>query len=460
MSSALAQAPVAARPANRPATRPADLVSSFRFELVKLLSQWRIRILLVACWVGPAVFIAAASQQSSLPSDTVFGRWMFATGWAGSLVVLSFSCSWALPLLTALVAGDVFAAEDRLGTWRHLVMAVRSPRRIFVAKSLASTAVIVVMEAGLAISSIGGGIATVGAQGLVGLDGGSIDAGHSALLVLLAWACVGAASFVYAAVGLLGSVVLGRSPMGLLMPALLAFLLQAAQLLPMPAAVRLALPSQSFLAWRGLFTSPAQTGPLLVGLLVSIAWVVVATTLAYLLFVRRDFADLAYDGSGIRSLMVGALSLAALAGASIAVVAVATPATGSGIEKPKVEQSLATSFAHLYRLQLRELHRPDVTEEQLRTSASCYRAGSQGNDQGPGNDWRCVVSWHIPGATAVGTAIYQLDVAAEGRYVADGDGPREVNGYFHVRTPTGDTPNPLWQIDGLVDLLSVNSSKG
>jgi len=460
VSSALAQAPVAARPANRPATRPADLVSSFRFELVKLLSQWRIRILLAACWVGPAVFIAAASQQSSLPSDTVFGRWMFATGWAGSLVVLSFSCSWALPLLTALVAGDVFAAEDRLGTWRHLVMAVRSPRRIFVAKSLASTAVIVVMEAGLAISSMGGGIATVGAQGLVGLDGGSIDAGHSALLVLLAWACVGAASFVYAAVGLLGSVVLGRSPMGLLMPALLAFLLQAAQLLPMPAAVRLALPSQTFLAWRGLFTSPAQTGPLLVGLLVSIAWVVVATTLAYLLFVRRDFADLAYDGSGIRSLLVGALSLAALVGASIAVVAVATPATGSGIEKPKVEQSLATSFAHLYRLQLRELHRPDVTEEQLRTSASCYRAGSQGNDQGPGNDWRCVVSWHIPGATAVGTAIYQLDVAAEGRYVADGDGPREVNGYFHVRTPTGDTPNPLWQIDGLVDLLSVNSSKG
>jgi ABC-2 type transport system permease protein len=474
VSSALAQAPVVAPPANPPANRPAngpaDLVSCFRFELVKLLSQWRIRILLAACWVGPAVFIAAASQQSSLPSDTVFGRWMFATGWAGSLVVLSFSCSWALPLLTALVAGDVFAAEDRLGTWRHLVMAVRSPRRIFVAKSLASTAVIVVMEAGLAISSIGGGIATVGAQGLVGLDGGSMDAGHSAPLVLLAWACVGATSFVYAAVGLLGSVVLGQSPMGLLMPALLAFLLQAAQLLPMPAAVRLALPSQSFLAWRGLFTSPAQTGPLRVGLLVSIAWVVVATTLAYLLFVRRDFADLAYDGSGIRSLMVGALSLAALAGASIslaalagasiAVVAVATPATGSGIEKPKVEQSLATSFAHLYRLQLRELHRPDVTEKQLRTSTSCYRAGSQGNDQGPGNDWRCAVSWHIPGATAVGTAIYQLDVAAEGRYVADGDGPREVNGYFHVRAPTGDTPNPLWQIDGLVDLLSVNSSKG
>ncbi|NYG08211.1 ABC-2 type transport system permease protein [Phycicoccus badiiscoriae] len=459
MSSALAEAPAAVGPATAGAAGPADLLSSVRFEWVKLVSQWRVRIVLLACWLGPAIFIAIASQQSSLPSDTVFGRWMSATGWAGSLVVLGFSCSWVLPLITALVAGDVFAAEDRLGTWRHLVMAVRSPRRIFVAKALASTAVILVMEAGLAASSILGGVAAVGNHALVGLDGTVIDPGQAARSVLLSWACVVAASLAYAAVGLLGSVALGRSPMGLLVPALLAFGLQSAQLLPMPATVRLALPSQTFLAWRGLFTSPAQPGPLLVGLSVSLAWVVVATTLAYLLFVRRDFAGLTYDGAGLRLLLVGAVPLAVLTGASIAVVGAATPATGSGIQRPKVEQSVATSFAHLYRLQARELHRPDVTEEQLRTSASCYRAGSHGNDAGPGNDWRCVVSWHIPGATAVGTAIYQLDVAAEGRYVADGDGPREVNGYFQVHTPTGDAPNPLWQVDGLVD-LSRTPSKG
>ena len=57
---------------------------------------------------------------------------MHATGWAGSLVVLGFAGSWVLPLLTSVVAGDVFASEDRLGTWRHLLVAVRSPRRIFV----------------------------------------------------------------------------------------------------------------------------------------------------------------------------------------------------------------------------------------------------------------------------------------------------------------------------------------
>ena len=456
----MARTPQAAGPASPPrVTGPAGLLPSVRFELVKLLTQWRVRIVLLACWIGPAAFIALASQQSSMPSDTVFGRWMFETGWAGSLVVLGFSCSWVLPLITALVAGDVFAAEDRLGTWRHLVMAVRSPRRIFAAKALASAAVIVVMEAGLAISSMGGGVATVGNHELVGLDGRILDPGHSARLVLLAWACVAAASLAYAAVGLLGSVALGRSPMGLLMPALLAFLLQSAQLLPMPAAVRLALPSQTFLAWRGLFTTPTQTGPLVVGLSVSLAWVVVATTLAYLLFMRRDFAGLSHDGSGLRSVLVGAVVLVVLTGLGIGAVEALTSATASGIDKPKVEQSLSTSFAHLYRLQSRELRRPDVTEAQLRTSASCYRAGTHGHDEGPGNDWRCAVSWHIPGATAVGTALYQLDVAAEGRYVADGDGPREVNGYFQVHTPTGDTPNPLWQIDGLVD-LSRDPSKG
>jgi ABC-2 type transport system permease protein len=38
--------------------------------------------------------------------------------------------------------------------------------------------------------------------------------------------------------------------------------------------------------------------------------------------------------------------------------------------------------------------------------------------------------------------------------VADGDGPQEVNGFFQVHRPTGDAPNPLWQFDGTVDLLT------
>jgi ABC-2 type transport system permease protein len=53
--------------------------------------------------------------------------------------------------------------------------------------------------------------------------------------------------------------------------------------------------------------------------------------------------------------------------------------------------------------------------------------------------------------------VYQLDVNPNGRYVADGDGPTEVNGYFLLHTPNGDVPNPLWQFDANVDLLSATS---
>jgi ABC-2 type transport system permease protein len=439
--------------------RPAPVLQGYRFELVKLLSQWRIRLLLLACWVAPALFVAVVSQQSALPTDTVFGRWMHATGWAGPLVVLGFSCAWVLPLLTSLVAGDVFAIEDRLGTWRHLLVVVRSPRRIFVAKALASLTVIVLLMAGLTVSGIVGGWLAVGNHPLVGLDGHILASGDAASTVLLAWLCVLPPTLAFAAVGLLGSVALGRSPTGLLMPALLAFVLQLAQLLPLPVTARFALPSHAFLAWRGLFTDPAQTGPLGIGIAVSLAWAVVATALAYWLFLRRDFTDLTYDGSGRRIVVAGVIPLVGLVGLSVAVVASTTSAAGSGIERAKVQDSLATAFAHLYRLQTEQLNRPAVTEAQLRTTASCDKGGDRVLDEGPGNDWRCVVTWHLPGTTATGHAIYQLDVTADGRYIADGDGPKEVNGYFQVRTSLGDAPNPLWQLDGSVDLLA-RSPKG
>jgi ABC-2 type transport system permease protein len=441
------------------AAGPASVLRVFRFEMVKLLSQWRIRVLLLIAFLGPALLVAVISNQTTLPTDTVFGRWMGQTGWAGSLVVLSFCCSWVLPLLTSLVAGDAFACEDRLGTWRHLLVAVRSPRRIFTAKALASLIVILVVWVGLAVSGIVGGLLAVGNRPLVGLDGHSLTSGQALGTVSLAWCCALVATLAFAAVGLLGSVALGRSPMGLLLPALLAFALELAQLLPLPVVVRVALPSYSFIAWRGLFTDPVQTGPVVVGIAVSLVWAVVASWLAWSLFVRRDFTDVALEGAGRRLILRGALPLLALFGVTIGIVAVGTSASGSGIDRTKLEASVATTYGHLYRLQARELHRPDVTEQQLGTTAACDRGGSLVADVGPGNDWRCVVTWHIPGAKAAGTAIYQLDVTPDGRYVADGDGPQEVNGFFQVHAATGDASNPLWQLDGSVDLLT-NTSKG
>jgi ABC-2 type transport system permease protein len=429
---------------------------SYRFELVKLLSQWRLRVLILVAWVLPAVLVIEVSRQSSLPADTVFGRWMHATGWAGSLVVLGFAGTYALPLLTSVVAGDVFAAEDRLGTWRHLLVAVRSSRRIFAAKALASLTVIVLLMTGLACSSTAA-VLVVGNRPLIGLDGQTIAPADAAVKVLLSWLCALAPTLALAAIGLLGSVTLGRSPMGLLLPALAGLAMDGAQVLPLPVAVRVALPTYGFIAWRGLFAGPAQLGPLLVAVAVSLVWAVVATGLALWLFVRRDFTSVTDDGPVRRVLSVGVLPLAAVPALTAAVLALSAPAArGSGIGQGKLQRSVATAFAHLYRLQTLELHRPDVTEARLRAGAFCDKGGGLVASSGAGNGWRCVVTWHVPGVdNAVGQAIYQLDVTPDGRYVADGDGPVQVNGYFLVRTPTGDASNPLWQFDGIVDLLAT-----
>ncbi|MEU1529913.1 ABC transporter permease [Streptomyces fagopyri] len=447
---------VAAARADVGPARRVPVSRGYRFELVKLVSQWRVRLLVLACWIAPALFVAGVSRQSTLPSDTLFGRWMHATGWAGPLVMLGFAGTWALPLLTSVVAGDVFASEDRLGTWRHLLVAVRSPARIFVAKSLAGLTVILVLVAGLAASSTAGGLVSVGNQPLVGLDGHLLSPGDAAGRVLLSWVVALAPTLALAAIGLLGSVALGRSPMGLLLPPIVALAMSVAQMLPLPVAVRLALPTYAFISWNGLFTSPSQLAPLLIAVAVSLAWAVLATVLAHVLFVRRDFTNPAYDGSGRRAITLGVLPLAALTAAAVGVVAVATPSTGSGIEQDKVQRSLATVFAHLYRLQTRQLHRPAVTEAQLRATAACTKSDGRSAQEGAGNDWRCVVSWHLPGVAVTGTAVYQLDITSDGRFMADGDGPKEVNGYFLVRTSTGDAPNPLWQFDGNVDLLSTH----
>jgi ABC-2 type transport system permease protein len=441
-----------------PAPSRVSVARAYRFEMVKLLAQWRVRLLILACWIGPAVAVAVVSQQTSLPADTLFGRWMHATGWAGALVVLGVAGYWVLPLITSVVAGDVFSSEDRLGTWRHLLVAVRSPRRIFVAKALASLTVLLTMIAGLAASGIVGGLVGVGGRPLIGLDGHTLSPGDALGKILLAWVCVLAPTLALAAIGLLGSVALGRSPMGLLLPACVGIGLQLAQALPMPAAVRLALPGYAYLSWNGLFTSPQQLGPLLIGIAVSLAWALTATAMAYLLFTRRDFTSMVSDGSVRRVITFGALPLAGVLVVSAGVLAGATGDTGSGITLGKVQQSLSVDFAHLYRVQFSELNHSTVTEAQLRVTASCTKGGGMSVPEGPGNDWRCYVYWHLPGVNdATGQAVYQLDVNPNGRYVADGDGPKEVNGYFLVHTQYGDAPNPLWQFDGNVDLLPATS---
>ena len=108
------------------------------WELRRLAAQRRSWLGIATAFAGPLVFVAAMSlANTALPKDTPFGRYTRDTGLAGPLVLLGFGGMWFLPLLTAMVTGDIFSAEDHHGTWKTYLTRSVSRNRVFLAKMIA-----------------------------------------------------------------------------------------------------------------------------------------------------------------------------------------------------------------------------------------------------------------------------------------------------------------------------------
>src|SRR5207245_10186394 len=65
-------------------------------------------------------------------------RYIRDTGLATPFVVLFFMSIWAFPLLTALVAGDIVAAESHNGTLKTILTRSRDRGQIYAGKALAT----------------------------------------------------------------------------------------------------------------------------------------------------------------------------------------------------------------------------------------------------------------------------------------------------------------------------------
>ena len=75
--------------------------------------------------------------QSGEPEDVAFGRYIHDTGLAIPLVLLLFGSVWMFPLITALVAGDIVAAEDHNGTLKTILTRSVERGQVFAGKALA-----------------------------------------------------------------------------------------------------------------------------------------------------------------------------------------------------------------------------------------------------------------------------------------------------------------------------------
>jgi ABC-2 type transport system permease protein len=260
----------------------------YRFELVKLTGQVRTRISVALCVLAPFAFVAAMGMQDATPDDTLFGRWLHASGFATPLVVLAFGSQWAFPALTSVVAGDMFSSEDHFGTWGMILTRSRTRAEIFAGKTLAAMTYAIVVIVLLAGSSMAAGVLLVGHQPLINLSGVLAEAGDWTWLVPVSWAVVLPPVLVFTALGLLMSVATRNGPAGIAGPVVIGLLLQLGAMVDTPAWVRALLPTTSFEAWHGLLTTPRYTGPLTWNLVVSAGYTVVFLGVAYRLLRRRD----------------------------------------------------------------------------------------------------------------------------------------------------------------------------
>jgi ABC-2 type transport system permease protein len=254
----------------------------------KLAAQIKAHVVLAACLLGPFAFAAVVRLQSTLPEDTLFGRSVRQSGFAVPLVVLGFAALWALPVLTSVVGGDLFSAEDRYGTWTTLLTRSRSRRELFVGKTLTALGFSLLAIIVLASSSIAAGALLVGADPIVDLSGVLLAPAEALGRVALAWASVLPPAFGFTALAVLVSVVSRSSVAGVGLPVAIAMAMQLCTLVDGAEPVRRLLITSAFGAWHGLWTEPNFYTPLVHGTIVSALYFVVCTVLAYCVMQLRD----------------------------------------------------------------------------------------------------------------------------------------------------------------------------
>jgi ABC-2 type transport system ATP-binding protein len=257
-------------------------------EHAKLRAQLKVWATLALCLLGPLAFAVAMRVQTSVPEDTLFGRWAKSSGLATPLVVLGFAALWAFPALSSIVAGDLFSTEDRHGTWPTLLTRARTRGEIFAGKLLAGLTFSLATVLVLAIGSTAAGLLLIGSQPLLGLSGTLLPAGRSLAMTACAWGSIVPPVFGFTTLALLLSAATRSGAAGIGLPVLLGALMQLSTYVNLPRAMNVTLLTPALVAWHGLFTEPPYYGPLGQGIVTSCVYFFGSLAAAYVLLRRRD----------------------------------------------------------------------------------------------------------------------------------------------------------------------------
>jgi ABC-2 type transport system permease protein len=266
----------------------------FRSELGLVYGRPRNRALLGVLCAVPVffgvLFRLASSARVGPGGGPAFENQIAGNGVFLALVVLSLLMLVILPLAVAVVSGDSIAGEASLGTLRGLLTVPAGRTRLLAV----NYAVIVVFgaSASLLVTAVSliMGLILFPAGPVTLLSGSTVPLAAGVLRVLLAGAYLAAALAALGAIGLAIST-LTRHPVAAIAGTLLVVVgSEICDQVPQLARIQPLLPPHYWLAWVGLFRSPADWSGMADGLLAFAAYILICAAIAWARLTTADVA--------------------------------------------------------------------------------------------------------------------------------------------------------------------------
>jgi len=263
----------------------------YRWELFKLRYQKRTYLGLGAATLVPIIFVLAIHFRPDRRSgDFAFSSYLTRTGLAVPLVILLFGAVWMFPLITALVAGDIFASEDDNGTLKTIFTRSLDRSQIFAGKAFAAAtyAIIAIFLSGT-VAVIAGSLQS-GFNSLQSLSGSIVSAPKALELVYVSLLVYLIPIAAIVCIGLLLSTITRNSAAAVVGTLMFSLLIQLVGILPGLSGLQPYLLSTQFNAWQGLLRTPIDWTPVVRAAWVCALYGVPALIAAMVVFVRRDVA--------------------------------------------------------------------------------------------------------------------------------------------------------------------------
>jgi ABC-2 type transport system permease protein len=267
------------------------IATVYRWELTKLRYQKRTYLGLGASILVPILFVVAIQlRHDRHGGDFAFSSYLSRSGLAVPLVILLFGAVWMFPLITALVAGDIFASEDHNGTLKTVLTRSLERQQIYAGKALvAVTYAVVAMVLSITVATAAGCIQS-GFHPMASLSGTIVSAPKALALVYVSMLLYLIPIATIVAIGLLLSTLTRNSAAAVVGTLMISLLFQILAVLPGLGGLVPYLLSTQFNAWQGLLRTPIDWTPIVRAIWVCALYGVPALTASFLVFLRRDVA--------------------------------------------------------------------------------------------------------------------------------------------------------------------------